>query len=65
MKIIKEGAKVTNKKYRVTCSSCDSILEYFQYEAKVLNNNYQQETHSLGPCPVCATALYNFEPKVL
>jgi len=66
MKIVKRGVTEAEKRYRVTCTSCKSLLEYTGKD--ILSKHYDQrdgDTFALGPCPVCDKTLFDYAPRAL
>jgi len=66
MKILIRGTSPSEKRYRVRCSTCTSIMEYTI--ADVVKVHYDQRdghTHELGNCPVCSTKLFDYNPVPL
>lgn len=64
MKIIKRGVPEAEKRYRATCRSCGSVIEYKHSEILKIDADYRETAHDLGNCPVCFKDLvnYNTEP---
>jgi hypothetical protein len=56
VKIIKEGKLPQNKVHRHTCKNCQTIFEYFKWEATkgVYNECKRSCTYTIA-CPFCQT----------
>lgn len=48
MKIIREGTLLLDREYRVTCSRCGTIFEFFGKEAKKMSRYFDIR------CPICS-----------
>lgn len=64
MEIIFRGKTPAENTYTVSCYNCKSIIRYKGSE--IVQTHYDQRegtSHTLGDCPVCGVALYNYSPK--
>lgn len=63
MRIITQGKHPRDYKYRCNCHACRSVIEYTKADVKVISDSQRDgTTHSLGPCPFCSSALYDYNP---
>lgn len=50
--IIERGLKPSDREYRVTCRVCDTVFEFFGYEANYHQDERDSDFYTIC-CPVC------------
>lgn len=67
MKIIKQGIAPSERKYRATCSNCDTIFEFQRKEATYISASYRGDHPALVSieCPTCKTSCNQNEDNYL
>ncbi len=66
MRVVTRGTPEAERYYRVTCTSCRSVIEYKHTEIlRVIDDQRTGITHNLGNCPVCGKSLYNYFPRAM
>lgn len=60
MQIIHKGTPPQERKYRVTCGTCDTIFEFAQSEGKIsYAPGYRNEDDMISiNCPICSNLCY-------